>query len=111
MIKYFGTNTRNLIKFDKRSEQCNLIPNTRSCVDFVWVIEEDGELDGKEVNVGDIVFRMYPIELNSDYEYIIVKDKPLKDFYNRLLNFSRMANLKEPSFSSIADGCEQIKEN
>lgn len=111
MIKYFRTNTRNLIKFNKCNERCDLIPNIVSAINRVWVIEEDGELDGKEVNVGDVVFKMFPIRDNSDYEYIIIEDEQLKNYYNRLLGSIRNENIKEPSFSSVADGCEQIKEN
>lgn len=110
MIKYFGTNTRNLIKFNKCNEQCDLISSIRDNIDYIWIIDEDGELDGKEVNAGDIVFKLYPVNSFSDCEYIIIKDEQLKNYYNRLLGSIRNENIKEISFSAY-DGCERIKEN
>lgn len=89
MIKYLDvTNGRDFIKFDKENEKMSALDNINSNVDWVWIIDEDGEFNGKEVKKGDVVFKMY--SATSDYnerEYIIIKDEALKDYYRRLKEF------------------------
>lgn len=89
MIKYLDvTNRGGFIKFDKENEKMSALDNVNSNIDWVWIIDEDGEFNGKEVKKGDVVFKMYSTTSNcNEREYIILKDETLKDYYRRLKEF------------------------
>lgn len=86
MIKYLGTNDGGyLIKFNKENEEIKLLDHISSNIDWLWITDEDGEFDGKEIKAGDIILRMYGIDNRYEREYFIVKDEELKDYYKRVI--------------------------
>lgn len=88
MIKYLNTTDGSyLIKFNKETEEVKSLENISTNIDWMWIADEDGELDGKEIKAGDIIFRMYGIgrdRYNAKREYIILKDEALIEYYKRL---------------------------
>ena len=88
MVKYLNTiNGNYLLKFNKETEEIKSLENISTNIDWVWIADEDGELDGKEIKAGDVIFRMYGIgkeRYGSERKYIIIKDEALIDHYKRL---------------------------
>jgi len=88
MIKYLGANEgSSLIKFNKENEELKVLNSTSSMIDWLWIADEDGEFNGKEVKAGDIILRMYGIEDRGEREYFIVNDEALKDYYKRVIEY------------------------
>lgn len=87
MVKYTNINRSSyLVKFNKDNDEITILDNFSSNIDWMWIADEDGELDGKEVKKGNIIFRMYGIGC-EDRELIIIKDEALKDYYRRLIEY------------------------
>ena len=103
MVKYLNTiNGSYLHKFNKETEEIKSLENISPNIDRTWIADEDGELDGKEIKAGDVIFRMYGIEerYGSEREYIIIKDEALIDHYKRL-----KASYDEPK-KSMEENCD-----
>lgn len=105
MIKYLGINEGNgLIKFNKENEELKVLNNQSSMIDWLWIADEDGELNGKEVKAGDIILRMYGIDDRYKREYFIINDEALKDYYKRVIEYHKQQEEK----NSCCDCCEAI---
>lgn len=90
MIKYIKNSSSNLIKFNTETTNAEALSNISSNIDWIWVLDEDGEFEGNEVNAGDILIRFYPTALNpKEKEYILVKDGALKNYYQKLLKYKK----------------------
>ena len=86
MIKYIlPKNGRPLIKIN--TEDLNDIRENdyhRINIDWLWIVDEDGESKGKQVNNGDIIISFYGMPgVDISRETVIVKDEALKDYYAR----------------------------
>lgn len=86
MIKYIlPKNGRPLIKIN--TEDLNDIRENdyhRINIDWLWIVDEDGEFNGKQVNKGDIIISFYGMPgVDNSRETVIVKDEALKDYYAR----------------------------
>lgn len=93
MIKYICSVDRGtIISYDKEVENVSLL--NHFYVDYTWYIPEDGEWiytkkDGskerRSVTKGTMVIKLYPIDKESDAEYIFIENDEVKNHYNRLL--------------------------
>lgn len=93
MVKYICSVDRGtVISYDKEVENVSLL--NHFYVDYIWYIPEDGEWiytkkDGskerRSVTKGTMVIKLYPIDKESDAEYIFVENDEVKNHYNRLL--------------------------
>lgn len=100
MIKYICTDNCKLIKFNKETEEVNTIGNIGTSIDWLWIADEDGELNGIEVNKGDIVYSMYPIgedRHSNKREAFVIKDEKLRDYYFRMIEFRKQEMSKRAS--------------
>lgn len=105
MINYLGTNEgSSLIKFNKENEELKVLNNISSMINWLWIADEDGKLNGKEVKAGDIILRMYGIDDRSKREYLIINDEVLKDYYKRVIEYHKQREEK----NSCYDCCEAI---
>lgn len=94
MIKYIcSVGIGTIISYDKEVENVSLL-NPFYVVDYTWYIPEDGEWiytkkDGskerRSVTKGTMVIKLYPIDKESDAEYIFIENDEVKNHYNRLL--------------------------
>lgn len=91
MVKYLNTiNGSCLIKFNKETEEVKSLESMSTNIDWMWIADEDGELDGKEIKTGDIVFRMYGIGKDRcKREFFIIKNEGLKDYYKRVIEYHK----------------------
>lgn len=86
MIKYLlPKDCRNLIKIN--TEDLNDVKTTsyhRTNIDWLWIVDEDGEFNGKQVSKGDVIISFYSMPgKDNSREAVIVKDEALKDYYAR----------------------------
>lgn len=98
MIKYIVTPNRNLIKFNTETQDITMQENQSSGIDWLWIAKENGVLNDIEVNAGDIILSMYPINITMDnpsQEVFIIKDEKLKDYYKRRIEFQDAQRLKQ----------------
>lgn len=103
MIKYIVTTKGSLFKFNTETQDITLQQNQSVGVDWLWIAKENGMLNDLEVNAGDIILSMYPIDRildNTPREVFIIKDEKLKDYYKRLIEFQDAQRLKR---------CEECK--
>lgn len=84
MIKYFLAN-RYLVKLNTENlDKVNMVDYHRNNIDWLWIVDEDGELDGKPVSKGDIIISFFRMPgVDNSKETVIVKDEILKDYYRR----------------------------
>lgn len=84
MIKYFLAN-RYLVKLNTENlDKVNMVDYHRNNIDWLWIVDEDGELDGKPVSKGDIIISFFGMPgVDNSRETVIVKDEILKDYYRR----------------------------
>lgn len=84
MIKYFVAN-RYLVKLNTENlDKVNMVDYHRNNIDWLWIVDEDGELDGKPVSKGDIIISFFSMPgVDNSKETVIVKDEILKDYYRR----------------------------
>ena len=84
MIKYFLAN-RYLAKVNtEKLDKVDMVDYHRNNIDWLWIVDEDGELDGKPVSKGDIVISFFGMPgVDNSRETVIVKDEILKDYYRR----------------------------
>ena len=99
MIKYIVTTNSKLIKFNTETQDVELQDNQSFRIDWLWIVKEDGIINNQEVNIGDIILSMYPIDrtaVSGNYrEVIIIKDEKLKDYYKRFIEFQDAQQLKQ----------------
>ena len=84
MIKYFLAN-RYLVKVNtEKLDKVDMVDYHRNNIDWLWIVDEDGELDGKPVSKGDIIISFFGMPgVDNSKETVIVKDEILKDYYRR----------------------------
>lgn len=84
MIKYFIAN-RHLVKVNTENlDKIDMIDYHPININWLWIADEDGELDGKPVSKGDMVISFYDMfGIKDSRETVIVKDEALKDYYRR----------------------------
>lgn len=98
MIKYIVTTNSNLIKFNTETQDITTQENQFFGADWLWIAKENGVLNDLEVNAGDIILSMYPIDRtknNTSREVFVIKDEKLKDYYKRLIEFQDAQRLKQ----------------
>ena len=97
MIKYVVTTNSNLFKFNTETQDITVQPSQSLGVDWLWIAKENGMLNNLEVNAGDIILSMYPIDRRvneTSREVFIIKDEKLKDYYKRLIEFQDAQRLE-----------------
>lgn len=84
MIKYFFAN-RYLVKLNtEKLDKVDMLDYHRNNIDWLWIVDEDGELDGKPVSKGDVVISFYGLPgKDNSREILVVTDSALKDYYAR----------------------------
>lgn len=112
MVKYICSVDRGtVISCDKEVENISLL--NHFYVDYTWYIPEDGEWictkkDGskerRSVTKGTMVIKLYPIDKESDAEYIFIENDEVKNHYNRLLEKGQEEKKKATS-CDIDCGC------
>lgn len=98
MIKYIVTTNCNLIKFNTETQDITTQENQHFGLDWLWIAKENGVLNDLEVNAGDIILSMYPIDRttnNISREVFVIKDEKLKDYYKRRMEFQDAQRLKQ----------------
>lgn len=110
MIKYLlPKDCRNLIKIN--TEDLDNIKTTayhRMNIDWLWIADEDGEFNGKQVNKGDIIISFYGMPgVDNSRETVIVKDEILKDYYRRFdeAQVKYEANMQNPKPCDCCTKC------
>lgn len=108
MIKYLlPKDCRNLIKIN--TEDLNDIKSTsyhRINIDWLWVVDEDGEFNGKPVSKGDIIISFYGMPgVDNSRETVIVKDEILKDYYRRFDEAQAKYEAKNSIECDCCDNC------
>lgn len=86
MIKYIlPESSRTLIKIN--TEDLNNVETKdyhRINIDWLWIADEDGEFNGKQINKGDIIISFYGMPgKDNSREALVVTDGALKDYYAR----------------------------
>lgn len=105
MIKYIKKDrTSSLIKFNTETQNVDVINYTSPNIDWMWIIDEDGELNGELVSAGDIVIMMYRIDTNTDISdnVLIVKDETLRNYYKKLTEYYKELKTKQ---NNLKDSC------
>ena len=91
MIKYINDArgiSSTLVKFNSKTLDVASIDNLYINIDYMWLADEDGELNGKPVSAGDIIVRMYAVkDDNRGGEIFIIKDEALRDYYKRYIEY------------------------
>lgn len=118
MVKYICSVDRGtVISYDKEVENVSLL--NHFYVDYAWYIPEDGEWiytkkDGskerRSVTKGAMVIKLYPIDKESDAEYIFIENDEVKNHYNRLLEKGQEEKKKAtPCDIDCGCDCETVK--
>lgn len=110
MINYIYTKGSQLIKFNDETKEINTIDNTPANLDWLWIANEDGVINGNEVNTGDIIIALYGIGETSDREIFVIKDTVLIDYYKRLCDYyEKKRKEREANTECIScnDPCER----
>ena len=116
MIKYIKKDRNSsLLKFNTETQDIDTIDYTNSNIDWLWIIDEDGELNGEPVFAGDIVIMMYRIDTNTDISdnILIVKDETLRNYYKKLTEHykeleTKQNNLKDSCAECADTGCKAM---
>lgn len=111
MINYIHTKGSQLIKFNDETKEINTVDNTSANIDWLWIANESGVINGNEVNPGDIIIALYGIEetRGRDREIFVIKDATLIDYYKRLSDYyekRRKEHEADMSCSSCNGRCE-----
>ena len=105
MIKYLlSKDCRNLIKINTEDlDNIKTIAYQRFNIDWLWIADEDGEFNGKQINKGDIIISFYGMPgVDNSRETVIVKDEALKDYYAR---YGEAKKEYETKISTPCDEC------
>lgn len=96
MVKYICSVDRGtVISYDKEVENVSLL--NHFYVDYTWYIPEDREW----------IYTLYPIDKESDAEYIFIENDEVKNHYNRLLEKGQEEKKKATSCDIDCDcGCD-----
>lgn len=109
MIKYIVTTNSKLIKFNTETQDVELQDNQSFRIYWLWVVKEDGIVNNQEVNTGDIILLMYPIDPTavSDHyrEVFVIKDEKLKDYYKRYIEFHEFQNAEHLKRCDECENC------
>lgn len=109
MIKYFLAN-RYLVKLNTENlDKVNMVDYHRNNIDWLWIVDEDGELDGKPVSKGDIIISFFGMPgVDNSRETVIVKDEILKDYYRRFdeAQAKYEANMQNPEPCDCCIKCD-----
>lgn len=93
MIRYLKNDGYSIVKFNDENLSVDTISNIITNIDWLWILDEDGEFDGTPVEAGDILIRFLTIHNNGDRfaekEYVLVKDEALKNYYKRLAEYRK----------------------
>lgn len=86
MVKYIDAKTGyNLIKFDKKNDKITMLDSFGTNIDYMWIADEEGILGDINVNVGDLIIRMYGNSCKvDDKKTLVIKDEQLKNYYKDL---------------------------
>lgn len=87
MINYIYSKGSQLIKFNDETKEINTVDNTSANIDWLWIVNESGVINGNEVNPGDIIIALYGIGETRDREVFVIKDAALIDYYKRLCDY------------------------
>ena len=103
MIKYFLAN-RYLVKLNTENlDKVDMVDYHRNNIDWLWIVDEDGEFNGKPVTKGDIVISFFGMPgVDNSRETVIVKDEILKDYYRR---FDEAQAKYEAKINTECDDC------
>ena len=107
MIKYIKKDRNSsLLKFNTETQDIDTIDCTSSNIDWLWIIDEDGELNGEPVFAGDIVIMMYRIDTNTDISdnILIVKDETLRNYYKKVTEYYKELKTKQ---NNLEDSCAE----
>lgn len=103
MTKYISCNSSsNLIKYNKENDEITTLDHISSGIDWIWIADEDGIIDNKIVNKGDIILRMYGIE-DDNRQIIIIENRDLRDYYKRVEKYRAE---KAKQYNCCNDCCE-----
>ena len=106
MNKYIKTDKHILIRFNTDDNKVSSIDNICSNIDWIWVLDEDGEFDGLPVTAGDVLIRFYPIEqLNVDSNYMLIKDSNLREYYKKLSEYRQTVLSEKSECCSMCKSC------
>ena len=111
MIKYIKKDRNSsLIKFNTETQDVDIINYTSPNIDWMWIIDEDGELNGEPVFAGDIIILMYEIDTNTDVSdnILIVKDETLRNYYKKLTEYYKELETKQTNLKDSCADCECI---
>ena len=110
MIKYLlPERSRVLIKVDTENlDTVNTLNNHNLNIDWMWIVDEDGEFNNKPVHKGDIIISFYNMPNKTDSkEIIIIDDNNLKDYYRRYDEaYKEYENSMKEKNSKCCDCCE-----
>ena len=108
MIKYFLAN-RYLVKLNTENlDKVDMVDYHRNNIDWLWIVDEDGEFNGKPVTKGDIVISFFGMPgVDNSRETVIVKDEILKDYYRRFdeAQAKYEANMQNPEPCDCCSKC------
>ena len=108
MIKYFLAN-RYLVKVNTENlDKVDMVDYHRNNIDWLWIVDEDGEFNGKPVTKGDIVISFFGMPgVDNSRETVIVKDEILKDYYRRFdeAQAKYEANMQNPEPCDCCSKC------
>ena len=84
MIKYIvPENCRALIKINTEdAENVKIIEYTNTNINYLWIVDEDGEFNGKPVKKGNIIIKFYDnYTSSSENMFVIVNNEELTNTY------------------------------
>lgn len=84
MIKYIlPEDSRIIIKFDtENTDNVKTINSTPTRIDCMWIIDEDGEFNGKPVKKGNVIIKFYNnYNKEHDGKIVIINDEQFTSFY------------------------------
>lgn len=92
MVKYIVTTNSQIVKFNTETQDVTLQDNQSFRIDWLWVAEDTGVVNDLEVEIGDIILSMFPVDesgINHKREVFVIKDEKLKDYYKRVIEFNK----------------------
>lgn len=104
MVKYIYAKGSQLIKFDKDTENISCLDHTGTNIDWLWVADEDGIIDGEEVKTGDVIIAFYDVT-GDGRRVIVVKDQKIKNFYKELSDYYKMRKLERQATKCCDCAC------